>query len=324
MVVSAVTASFLLCNASVDARASVPDSTWSAENGMRTVPVPYGDFENWLVRKIKESAIFGGDTVDVYAVDDAGVKRGNSPYESVSSPWATSNVYADIGGIIKTNVNVRPLECSGGTCAELSTEMMSFKVMGMVKVDVLTAGAVYLGKMVEPVKGMDDPYGMIDMGIPFTERPSAVVFDFSSEIRNSGTISMISGMKKKEYEGRDRAIVYVALQRRWEENGKIYASRVATGEMLVSESISWNRCRLPLVYGKYDSIGPESGPYADLHSIFCARRSDGKIVPVNEVAWASEEEEPTHMILYFASGSLDVFTGELGNRLLVDNVCLEY
>ena len=35
---------------------------------LRLEPLPYGDFENWLVREIKESAIVGGEVKKVYAV----------------------------------------------------------------------------------------------------------------------------------------------------------------------------------------------------------------------------------------------------------------
>lgn len=273
---------------------------------------------------IRESGIVGRKTVPVYAVDNRDTVRAGESYLRGDSPWGTSNAYSDIMGVVKTNVNVRPVPHGNGTAAEMRTEMMEFKVLGTVKVTVLSAGAVYLGKLEDPVRNLDDAMACIDMGIPFTEKPQALVFDYRATVRNSGTVSRLSGMKRKEFEGRDPAIVLVQLQHRREENGRIYAERVATAELRIQESCEWqNGTELPLIYGKPEH--PEDlSEYARLDCGFHAVNSRGESVRIQETGWADPGTEPTHLILYFASGSLGVFTGELGNSLCIDNVAFRY
>ncbi len=286
--------------------------------------LPYGDFENWTVRVIKESAVVGGDSVEVYAIDKDQVIRGNKPYLSETSPWSTSNTYAIVSGVTKVNVNTRPGEHDGGKCVVMSTEMMSFRVLGALKIEVLTAGAIYLGRIHEPIRGMDDAYSYIDMGIPFTKKPKSLVMDYSAKIGNSGTVSKISGVKKKTFDGYDKAQIFVKLQRRWEENGKIYAERVATAEMLIDSTTDWvEGYRLDLEYGKPEDEEKYT-EYSRLNDIYYAMNSEGEMVNIEEVGWAEEGTEPTHLVIYMASGCLGVYCGELGNELRVDNLYFEY
>lgn len=287
-------------------------------------PIPFGDFEQWTQRRIKESAIVGKDSVTVYSVGKEQTIHGNVPFDNEGSPWATSNAFAKVMGIVKTNVNVRPAPHDGGRCAEMKTEIMNFKVLGMAKVNVLTAGAVYLGKLREPINSMDNTIESVNLGIPFTKRPKYLVFDYKAVIRNSGTISKSTGMNRRDMPGSDKAIVTIQLQKRTEKDGKIYAERVATGEMLIDASCDWrNGTRLKLEYGRPADISALS-PFSQLNSVFYSENSDGKSVPVIETGWADPDTEPTHLIIYFASGYLGMFTGELGNSLSIDNVFLEY
>ena len=83
--------------------------------------VPYGDFEHWLTRLIKESAIVGGEEKEVYAIADDGVVKGKVPYVNKKSPWASSNVYAEVWGVDKVNCNVHPESRGEGRCAVLHT-----------------------------------------------------------------------------------------------------------------------------------------------------------------------------------------------------------
>ena len=50
----------------------------------------------------------------------------------------------------------------------------------------------------------------------------------------------------------------------------------------------------------------------------------GKLVPIDENAWADADEQPTHAILMITSTSQGAYCGNLGNVLWVDNVRLEY
>lgn len=297
--------------------------------------IPFGDFEQWTIRRIKESAIVGKDSVTVYEIDRNQTIYGNIPYSNTDSPWATSNAFAKVMGVVKTNVNVRPAPHitraensstgnSGERCAEMRTEIMSFKVLGMAKVEVLTAGAIYLGKLKEPINSMDNAIKSVNIGIPFTKRPKYLVFDYKATIRNSGTVSRSTMTKRTDMPGRDKAIATVQLQKRTEKDGKIYAERVATGEMLIGGSCDWRHgAKLKLTYGKLENEEALS-QFSRLNSFFYAENSSGESVPIQETGWADPDTAPTHLIIYFASGYLGPFTGEIGNSLSIDNVMLEY
>lgn len=286
--------------------------------------LPFGDFENWTVRLIKESSIVGGNEVAVYAIGPGKTIKGNIPYKSEVSPWASSNVYAEVFGVVKANVNVWPQTYESGICAVLRTEQVSFRVAGMMRVSLLTAGAIYLGKVHEPVKNTDEAYACVDMGIPFTRKPDYLMFDYAATIGNSGKLLYLSTSRKKEYAGYDKAQVLVQLQRRWEENGHVYARRVATGEFLIGKTTDWRKdFRLALHYGKpaNESTLSENGR---LNSIFYTVNRQGKSVPIQEVGWAALGTEPTHLIIFISSGSQGPYRGEPGNELRIDNLRLGY
>ncbi|OUO37574.1 hypothetical protein B5F83_04945 [Muribaculum sp. An289] len=318
----------------------MPASPNNDTTGCLSVPgtraaIPFGDFEQWTIRRIKESAIVGKDSVTVYEIDRNQTIYGNIPYSNTDSPWATSNAFAKVMGVVKTNVNVRPAPHitraensstgnSGERCAEMRTEIMSFKVLGMAKVEVLTAGAIYLGKLKEPINSMDNAIKSVNIGIPFTKRPKYLVFDYKATIRNSGTVSRSTMTKRTDMPGRDKAIATVQLQKRTEKDGKIYAERVATGELLIGGSCDWRHgAKLKLTYGKPENEEALS-QFSRLNSFFYAENSSGESVPIQETGWADPDTAPTHLIIYFASGYLGPFTGEIGNSLSIDNVMLEY
>ena len=131
-------------------------------------------------------------------------------------------------------------------------------------------------------------------------------------------------MKRTDMPGKDKAIVTIQLQKRTETGGKIYAERVATGEMLIDSSCDWKHgVKLKLEYGRPSDENALS-QFSRLNSFFYAENSSGKSVPVQETGWADPGTAPTHLIIYFASGYLGPFTGEIGNSLSIDNIMLEY
>ncbi len=68
---------------------------------LRLEKINFGDFSNWVTRDIKESAVLGGKVKTVYAIGPAKHIRGNVPYTNQGgSPWATSNVYAKVSGVV--------------------------------------------------------------------------------------------------------------------------------------------------------------------------------------------------------------------------------
>ena len=131
----------------------------------------------------KESAVLGGNTVRVYAVGFEKTVDGDEPYvPEGGTPWASSNVMAKVMGITKTSNAVYPDErAPGNKCAKLCTRLENCKAIGIVNIDVMVAGTLFLGRMFEPIKSTSDPYSKMEMGVPFTKRPSALSFDYRTE-----------------------------------------------------------------------------------------------------------------------------------------------
>lgn len=294
--------------------------------------IPFGDFNNWVTRNIKESAIIGGQHKTVYAIAPNRTIDGDEPYTNLGgSPWATSNVMAKVCGITKTSNAVFPEIRSGkDRCAKLTTRIENCKAIGIINIDVVVAGTMFLGQMFEPIKSTNDPYTKMEMGIPFTRRPKALVYDYRLTIPEGGTRLYSSGFgSKKTLPGSDKAEVFIYLQRRWEDaDGNIYAKRVGTGRELLDKSTSgWvNGHRLPIHYGDITKE-PYYRDYMGLMAndkSYCARNSKGKIVPITEVGWDSPDAAPTHLMVMFSAGSGEPYVGTIGTEFLIDNASLEY
>lgn len=294
--------------------------------------LPYGDFNNWVTRDIKESRLIGGKHKYCYAVGPTTTIEGDKPYTNAGgSPWSSSNVMAKVAGITKVSTAVFPDEHGAhDKCAKLTTMIDSCTALGIVNVRVVVAGTLFLGQMLEPVKSTSNPYSKMEMGVPFTKHPEALVYDYKLMIPSTGTITYSSGFgKKRETPGCDKAEVFVLLQRRWEdEDGNLYAKRVGTGrELLAKATNGWeNGHKLKVNYGdishepyfkKNMGLIPEAKSYY-------ARNSKGKMVPVKEVGWDDPQATPTHIIVMFSSGSGEPYTGTLGMTMWVDNVGLAY
>ncbi len=300
--------------------------------GQKIEKLPYGDMNQWVTRNIKESHIIGGETKQCYAVGPTTTIDGDKPYSNLgNSPWATSNVMAKVMGITKVSNAVFPHNrAAGNQCAMLSTIMEHCKAMGLIDVDVVVAGTMFLGKMLEPVKGTSDPYKKMEMGIPYTKRPKALRYDYNLSIPANAQKTYSSGFgKKKTIPGSDKAEVFVILQRRWEdEDGNIHATRVGTGRELLGRSTgTWvNGHRLKINYGDI-SGQPYYKPYMGLipkEKSYYARNSKGEMVPVIEEAWDSATASPTHLLVMFSAGSGEPYVGTIGTDFLVDNVALVF
>lgn len=295
-------------------------------------PIPYGDFDQWVTRQIKESKMLGGDTKNVYAIGPTQTIVGDKPYKNLGgSPWATSNVLASPMGIVKTSNAVFPEQRQGhGMCAKLTTGFEKCKVLGFINMEVMVAGSIFLGEMQEPIKSTKDPYSKMDYGIPFSDRPAALQFDYKVLVPEGGKRIYSSGFGSKHtYDGSDQAEVIVMLQRRWEDaDGNLYAKRVGTARERYGKSTSgWvEGHKVPIIYG--NPVGKPG--YNDSmkllpedHSYY-ARNSKGKLVPVHEVDWDSADATPTHAIVMFSSGSGDAYIGTPGLTLWVDDVAWAY
>ena len=295
--------------------------------------VAFGDFEHWVTRTIKESAIIGGKNKTLYEIGPTQTINGNKAYSNLGgSPWATSNVYAKVAGVVKGSNAVYPHQRSAGNkCVKLSTIMEKVKALGVVNMDVLVSGSIYFGTMVEPVSSTKNPYSKLDMNVKFTKRPKYLCFDYMVEIPANAQMIYSSGFgKKKTLTGRQNACeAFVLLQRRWEDSeGNIYAKRVGTGRERYTKSTSgWvNNHRMRIYYGdivgqsyykSYMNLIDKSRPYY-------ARNSKGKIVPVQEVGWDSPLATPTHIIMMFSAGCGTAYEGTIDQTLYVDNVAFIY
>ncbi len=304
-------------------------TTLSAQN---VEMLKYGDFENWISRPIKESGIIGGKTKTIYEIGPNATIPGDKPYTNAGgSQWATSNVLAKVMGITKTSNAVYPDDRTpGNRCAKLTSQIEQCKAAGMVNIDVMVAGSIFLGKMLEPVKNTKNPYSKMEMGVPFTKRPKALRYDYKLSIpEGAGRIYSSGFGAKKELPGADKAEVLVFLQRRWEDAaGNIYAKRVGTGRELLGRSTSgWvNNHNLKINYGDVTSMpGYKSfmGLIPEAKSYY-ARNSHGKMVPVKEVGWDDADATPTHVILMMSSGSGEPYTGTPDMTFWVDNVGFVY
>ena len=232
------------------------NNLWSQDN---VKMIPFGDMNQWVTREIKESGIIGGNTKYVYEVGPTQIIKGDNAYENLGgSPWGTSNVMAKVAGITKTNTSAFPEKRDNGYCVRLDTRMESVKVLGVVDITVLAAGSVFLGSVFEPIKGTKNPNKMLQMGIPFTEKPLAIQYDYKVRMADSKNRVKATGFgKKATVEGQDYAATILTLQKRWEDNdGKIYAKRIGTMVVYYDKTVpDWqNHDTYEILYGVISAI----------------------------------------------------------------------
>lgn len=294
---------------------------------------PGGDFEHWTVRPIKQSAIVGGGIVNLYVVGGNDTIRGNKPYEYGKNGnfWASSNAYANIVGIEKAAVSVRPEKREGGgTCCRMETILQHVEVMGM-DLKVVAKGSIFTGTMTDPItlECASKPMANINQGKPFTKRPKAIVLDYKALISDSREMVYANTKSKvKRVKGHDEGEILMVLQQRWEDSkGRIHARRVGTASLRITANVpEWqNGVRIPVRYGNL-SKDKDLKPYERLFDDkkWMARNSQGKMVWIEEDEWAPADAVPTHIILQLGSGCQGAYTGTPGNILWVDNLGLEY
>lgn len=296
-------------------------------SALRIEPIKYGDFSNWVTREVKESKLLGGKTKTLYEIAPSRHIPGeNKAYSNEGgSPWATSNAYAKVSGIVKSSGTVEPATIGGNKVAKMQARMEEVKVLGIINMDVMVAGTIFLGKINEPITSPKGPFAKMEMGIPYTKRPKALVYDYKVDMPSTNTRVKSTGFSsKKTLTGRDNAEVYVLLQKRWEdEKGNLFAQRVGTGRERYGKSIPWTKQhQLPIHYG---DISKETWfkPWMGLlngNKAYYARNSKGKLVPVNEVGWAPEDTQPTHVLVMASSSCGEPYVGTEGLTLYIDNI----
>lgn len=295
----------------------------------KVVPIKYGDMDQWVTRKVHESGIIGGDTKLLYEIAPIQEIDGNEPYKNMGgSPWATSNVMAKVVGIVKTNNSVYREKRGTGYCARLETHIESVKVLGMVNITVLAAGSIYLGDMLEPITGTKNAEKNMNWGIPFTQRPKAVRYDYKVKMSGEKERIRLTGFSKRgTVTGQDCATAVFFLQKRTEDaDGNITAKRVGTMVVKYDKSSNgWvDNATYEILYGDITKHPSYNSEIMALRSRDFARNSKGESVLIKEIGWASDNEKPTHMMLQFSSSHGGAFIGSPGNTLWVDNVKLVY
>lgn len=295
-------------------------------------PIQYGNFDHWMVHEVEESRIIGGKTKYTYEIIDLDTLKNNKPFKpNGATPWATSSVMAHVMGIHKASTTIFPEERDGGYCARMETRIENVKVLGIVNLNVLATGTIYTGETLEPIQDAKNPQSKIHRGIPFTKRPTALIFDYKVKVGGEQYKTGATGMGKPKNMGtQNRAEVYAILQHRWEENGEIYAARVGTGFKAFEQDVNeWqNGYEVPIKYGDitkdadFDQSANLNDKY-ETEECFYAINSAGENVPIHEVEW-DDSKEPTHLILVFTSGNGGAYIGAPDAIFWIDNVKLAY
>lgn len=304
----------------------------SSAQAVTVEKLKYSDFNSWVIRNIKESAVLGGNTKTLYEIGPSQTIEGAKAYKNLGgSPWATSNVYAKVMGVVKcSNAVYRDSRGGNDYCVKMTTILEHVKALGIINMDVLVSGSIFLGEIFEPISSTKKPYSKMEMGIPFTKRPNYLIFDYKLTVPANGHVIYSSGFgSKKTLAGKDHAEVYILLQRRWEDaKGNIHAMRVGTGRQRFSTSTNgWvNNHKIPVWYGditKHAGYQSYMGLISKENSYY-ARNSKGKMVPVVEEGWDSSNATPTHMLIMASSGCGVAYTGMVGMTFWVDNIELGY
>lgn len=293
----------------------------------------YSDFESWITRTVKESWLVGGNTQTLHEIGPTRTWPKNTAYKNQGgSPWGTSNAYAKVSGVVKSNASVYPDNHGSGKCVKLQTHIVKCKAAGIINISVLAAGSLFTGELVEPITSSSNPMSKMNAGIPFTHRPKALKFDYKVQLSGSSLRIRETGFsRKKEVAGKDECEALLLLQKRWEDaDGNIHAKRVGTmWKRFSSNTGDWKEAQSFAIH--YGDISKSSyyRSYMALQKdnserIYYAKNSKGKLVKVIEDGWADEDETPTHMIIYFNSSHGGAYIGSPGNTMWVDNVKLEY
>lgn len=297
-------------------------------------PIPFGNMEHWMVRQVDESGIIGGKTKFLYEVASGDTLKNNTPFvpDLGVSPWATSSVLAVVKGVTKSSCTVFPEYHGKGKAARLETRIERVKVLGLINISVLATGTIFLGEIVEPVRDTKNPQAKLMMGIPFTERPKSIIYDYKFEqgAESGKRLKMTGFSRVQDIPGVNCAEMCLLLQKRWEgADGKVYAKRVGTAWVRYDKDTkSWvNANEVPIMYGDITK-SPDFQPYMGLieageNAPHCKNSKD-EAVPIHEVGWAAPGEKPTHIILRFSSGHGGAYVGSPGAMLHIDNVKLKY
>ncbi len=288
----------------------------------------YSSLDFWYARKVKESFVLSGKTIELYGVGKLPSTADffDTTLKDPKSPWGTTNIYSkmvlDLG-----NTRVFPEKRGSGFCCRLETAIRKDNIAGL-KVEVLIAGTLFVGEMLEPVRGLKDPLKNVSQGIPFNRKPKAVKFDYKYHVGNQRVKAVYS---IDPVEGTDKAEFCIILQKRWEDqNGNVFATRIGGARQFFTGTVGqWvNGATFPVTYGDITRL-PEydaktMGLIPSVGEVY-VKNSQGKLVPLVETGWGKPDDLPTHMIFYFTSSYQGIlYQGSPESVFWVDNIELVY
>lgn len=288
----------------------------------------YSSLDFWFTRKVKESILLSGKTIDLYGVGkvDPGADFYDTKLKDPKSPWGTTNIYSkmvlDLG-----NTRVYPEKRGNDYCCRLETAIRKDNIAGL-KVEVLIAGTLFVGELIEPVRGLKDPVKNVNQGIPFNKKPKAVKFDYKYRIGNQRVKAIY---RIDPAEGPDKAEFCIILQKRWEDkNGNVFATRIGGARQFFTGTVSqWvNGATFPVSYGDFTRL-PEydsktMGLIPAVGEVY-VKNLQNKMVPLVETGWGQPDDIPTHLIFYFTSSYQGIlYQGSPESVLWVDNIEFVY
>jgi len=291
--------------------------------------IKYSNLDSWWSRTVKESRLIGGQEITYFEPGPSAAE-----YQNIEgtldglTPWATSNVRAEVG-VAAANQSVYREPRGHGYCARLETNLKKVVVLGVVNVKAIASGSMFLGTMEDPITDPNNPRHNTFMGIPFTHAPVALAFDYKVQLgqkRQNAT----GGFRVKDIDGPDEAEVYMILQNRTEdEHGNLKVKRIGTAwQRFKQNQDTWvNGHQVPVIYGDATNHR-DYQPFMNLISEadpYYAKNSQGKRVSYIEEAWCDDTSQITHAIIVFsASYEGGAYIGSPDSRLWVDNIQLIY
>ncbi len=288
----------------------------------------YSSLDFWYARKVKESILLTGNTIELFGLGTIDPQSDfyDTTLKDRKSPWGTTNIYSkmvlDLG-----NTRVYPEKRGSGYCCRLETAIRKDNIAGL-KVEVLIAGTLFVGDLIEPVRSLKDPLKNVNQGVPFNKKPKSVKFDYKYTV---GKQRVKAVYHIDPADGTDKAEFCLILQKRWEDkNGNVFATRIGGARQFFTGKVNqWiNGATFPVSYGdatrlpEYDA--KTMGLIPGVGEVF-VKNSKNEMVPLVETGWGKPEDVPTHLILYFTSSYQGVlYIGSPETVFWVDNIEFVY
>lgn len=288
----------------------------------------YSSLDYWYARKVKESFVLSGKTIDLYGIGIVSPQADfyDTKLRDQKSPWGTTNIYSKMV-LDVANTRVFPEKRGSGYCCRLETAIRKDNIAG-IKVEVLIAGTLFVGDLIEPVRGLKEPLKNVSQGIPFSRKPKAVKFDYKYKV---GTKRVKATYGIDRVEGPDKAEFCLILQKRWEDKaGNVFATRIGGARQFFTGAVDqWvNGASFLVFYGditrlpQYDA--KSMGLIPSVGEVY-VKNSQNEMVPLVETGWGKPEDTPTHLIFYFTSSYEGIqYKGSPESVFWVDNIELVY